>query len=58
VFNELLFRTRSAEGTWNDRVFPRSANFGTAMSMMALVLQQPGAAQPAAWSSPAPTGSE
>ncbi len=58
TFNELLFRTRSAEGTWNDRVFPRSANFGTAMSMMALLMQQPGAADPARWAAPAPVGSE
>jgi hypothetical protein len=58
AFNELLFRTRSAEGTWNDRVFPRSANFGTAMSMMALLMQQPGAADPARWAAPAPVGSE
>lgn len=49
AYNALLFRTRSAEGTWNDRVFPRSANFGTAMSAMALAMQQPGAAEPARW---------
>ena len=58
VFNALLFRTRSAEGTWNDRVFPRSANFGTAMSMMALLMQQPGAPDPARWTSPSTVGSE
>ena len=28
---------RDADGTWNDRVFPRSASFGTAMSVLALV---------------------
>lgn len=31
-----LFAVRSDDGGWNDRVFPRSANYGTAMSMMAL----------------------
>ena len=35
-FHEILFRTRDADGTWNDRVFPRSANYGTAMSILAL----------------------
>ncbi|MBM4109880.1 MAG: hypothetical protein FJ254_00795 [Phycisphaerae bacterium] len=55
AYNELLFRTRSPEGTWNDRVFPRSANYGTAMSMMTLLMQQPGAVDPARWQ---PVGSE
>ena len=36
-FRELLFSVRDADGTWNDRVFPRSASFGTAMSVLALV---------------------
>ncbi len=49
AFNRLLFRTRSDEGTWNDRVFPRSANFGTAMSTMALLMQRPDAPEPARW---------
>ncbi len=31
-----LERTRSEEGTWNDRVFPRSANFGTACAILTL----------------------
>lgn len=34
---EKLLRTISDEGTWNDRVFPRSANFGTAMAVQALL---------------------
>lgn len=34
----LLARTRSEDGSWNDRVFPRSANYGTAMSTMALLM--------------------
>ncbi|MCX5651187.1 MAG: hypothetical protein NTU45_07335 [Planctomycetota bacterium] len=35
-FRELLFKVRDEDGTWNDRVFPRSASFGTAMSVLAL----------------------
>lgn len=34
---ELLLRTRDDDGTWNDRVFPRSRNFGSAMAIMALL---------------------
>jgi len=33
----LLLRTRDDDGTWNDRVFPRSRNFGTAMAVLALL---------------------
>jgi len=43
-FRELLFKVRDADGTWNDRVFPRSASFGTAMSVLALVEASGGAA--------------
>jgi len=32
----LLFRNRLEDGTWNDRIFERSANFGTAMAVMSL----------------------
>ena len=50
-FRELLFKVRDADGTWNDRVFPRSAAFGTAMSVLALAEALPsadaGRAQPA-----------
>jgi hypothetical protein len=35
---ELFFTVREPDGTWNDRVFPRSANYGTAMSISALAL--------------------
>ena len=35
---EKLFVNRQDGGTWNDRVFERSANYGTAMSIMALTL--------------------
>jgi hypothetical protein len=34
---EKILRTRDPDGTWNDRVFPRSRNFGTAMVVLALV---------------------
>lgn len=48
-FRALLFRTHDASaGTWNDRVFERSANYGTAMSIMALTM--PESAAPAGWS--------
>ena len=43
----LILQTRGEDGTWNDRVFNRSANFGTAMSMMALLMPQSDAS--AAW---------
>ena len=36
-FREILFKVRDADGTWNDRVFARSAAFGTAMSVLALL---------------------
>jgi hypothetical protein len=34
---EFILRTRDGDGTWNDRVFPRSRNFGTAMIVLALL---------------------
>lgn len=34
--NWLLWQTRTAEGTWNDRVFPRSAAYGSAMAVMSI----------------------
>ncbi|MCZ6817225.1 MAG: hypothetical protein O7F76_11115, partial [Planctomycetota bacterium] len=34
---EVLLRTRATDGTWNDRVFPRSRNYGTAMAVLALL---------------------
>ncbi len=36
-FDEKLGRTRDEDGTWNDRVFARSRNYGTAMSILALL---------------------
>ncbi|MBL8857059.1 MAG: terpene cyclase/mutase family protein [Planctomycetes bacterium] len=47
---ELLWHVREESGGWNDRVFPRSENFGTAMTMMAL--HEPQAARPSGWKSP------
>lgn len=44
---ERIFATRDSGGSWNDRVFERSANFGTAMSVLALRMPQAG--PPAAW---------
>lgn len=34
---ELLLGLQSEEGTWNDRVFPRSANYGTSVALLALL---------------------
>lgn len=39
-FRETLLRTLDDDDTWNDRVFPRSANYGTAMSIIALTMPQ------------------
>jgi hypothetical protein len=43
----LLWRVREADGGWNDRVFPRSESFGTAMALFAL--RSPELAPPAGW---------
>lgn len=50
--NALLFSVRLEDGSWNDRVFPRSANFGTSMATMALLM--PELPRPAAWESARP----
>jgi hypothetical protein len=34
---QVLLKTRDDDGTWNDRVFPRSRNYCTAMALMALL---------------------
>ena len=47
----LLWKVREEDGGWNDRVFPRSECFGTAMTMMALLA--PRMRPPAGWTSPA-----
>ena len=49
--NKLLFSVRQEDGTWNDRVFKRSANFGTSFACMAMlqpVLPKPVGYTPAA----------
>lgn len=38
--NWLLWQTRSPEGTWNDRVFPRSAAYGSAMAVMSVMMPE------------------
>lgn len=43
----LLMGVRIEDGTWNDRVFKRTANYGTAMAMMALMM--PNLPMPAEW---------
>lgn len=47
TLNALLFSVRDADGTWNDRVFPRSRAFGTSTTAMALL--RPSAPEPARW---------
>jgi hypothetical protein len=34
---QLILKTRDEDGTWNDRVFPRSKNYGTAMIVLAMM---------------------
>lgn len=46
----LLWHVREEDGGWNDRVFPRSESFGTAMTLFAL--HEPQAARPALWRPP------
>lgn len=46
----LLWHVREKDGGWNDREFPRSANFGTAMTLFAL--NEPRAGRPAGWQAP------
>ena len=35
---ELLFSVQLEDGSWNDRVFPRTANYSTAMAIQALMM--------------------
>lgn len=44
--NNLLFSVRAEDGTWNDRVFPRTANYGTAFAMLALTEPSKAATNP------------
>ena len=50
----LLARVAEPEGGWNDRVFPRSRAYGTAMGMLALLQREMPAA--ARWSRPSRAG--
>ena len=43
---ELILRTRDPDGTWNDRVFPRSREYGTAMVLLALLSDRIGPPPP------------
>ncbi len=44
---QLLWATKGDDGSWNDRVFPRSAAFGTSMAL--LTITAPGGPSPAKW---------
>lgn len=48
LLRERLAEVREPDGGWNDRVFPRSENYGTAMALLALLA--PELPRPAAWS--------
>lgn len=37
---ELMFSVRDEDGSWNDRVFKRTANFGTSFAMLALMMPE------------------
>ncbi len=50
----LLWKVREDSGGWNDRVFPRSESFGTAMTVLALL--EPTLPRPAGWAKLVPAG--
>jgi len=50
----LLWHVREQGGGWNDRVFPRSEAYGTAMALLALC--EPSLPRPAGWPAPLGTG--
>lgn len=52
LVRERIFSVRLEDGTWNDRVFPRSAAYGTAMCMLAVMM--PDLPAPAKWEAPKP----
>lgn len=54
--NKLLFSVRQEDGTWNDRVFKRSANFGTSFACMAIL--QPTLPKPATYAPGKPVAEE
>ncbi|MFT7670167.1 MAG: hypothetical protein ACI8X5_002874 [Planctomycetota bacterium] len=45
--NQRLFSVRLSNGTWNDRVFDRTANYGTSIVLRALTMSEGG--EPARW---------
>ena len=55
---QLLMRTKSTDGTWNDRIYPRSRAYGTAMVMLALMSDRIGAPPRLMPSSPANNSGE
>jgi hypothetical protein len=46
---QLLWKTRQSSGAWNDRIFPRTESYCTAMSLMALMA--PDLPKPTGWTS-------
>lgn len=51
-----LFSVQLENGAWNDRVFDRTANYGTSQALMCLMA--PALPTPSPWSVPAPEGSK
>lgn len=49
--HERLFSVRLENGTWNDRVFPRTASYGTSQALMVLLM--PALPEPARWAAAA-----
>ncbi len=47
LIQELLLATRSLAGSWNDRVFPRSASYGTSTAILSLMMAE--SPPPARW---------
>lgn len=37
---ELMFSVRDGDGSWNDRVFKRTANFGTSFAMLSMLMPE------------------
>lgn len=52
LLRQRLYQVRLDDGSWNDRVFPRSANYGTACALMALAM--PNTPKPAGWTNAGP----
>ena len=46
-YYERLFEVREESGGWNDRVFDRSENYGTAMALLSIL--EPGRPRVPAW---------